>query len=359
MSCRSPVSPARRALGGRRAAKMVKRERENPCFICGHYHRYEEGEVCGVCGCASSVARRDSRSSVHRSRRRFNLHPPDLTVAPLPPSRRVASSRRVVPPRHQPPGHALDANAPPDGAFPSEILPGFLYLGTYDHSARADALRAVGVEDVLNCVPDSQCLHRNAFNYHVLSRAPTRDVNDDDAANRDRGGESGNDTSAAAAASTSAKEVHFAEAVAFFETSRARGRRCLAYCMTGTSRSASAVIAYLMHAKRWRLTRAHAHVKERRALVNLQPAAAAQLLRFEREIFGDAVVDADAPSSSPSGGFGGAAEAAWSLYPNSSSDPSDPSVGFGAGGDASFAFCRNVGDPSAPFVFGAGGNGNG
>ena len=90
-----------------------------------------------------------------------------------------------------------------------------------------------------------------------------------------------------------------------------------------------------------------------------QPAAAAQLLRFEREIFGDAVVDADAPSSSPSGGFGGAAEAAWSLYPNSSSDPSDPSVGFGAGGDASFAFCRNVGDPSAPFVFGAGGNGNG
>ncbi|EEH52453.1 uncharacterized protein MICPUCDRAFT_6481, partial [Micromonas pusilla CCMP1545] len=204
---------------------MVKRERENPCFICGHYHRYEEGEVCGVCG-------------------------------------------------HQPPGHALDANAPPDGAFPSEILPGFLYLGTYDHSARADALRAVGVEDVLNCVPDSQCLHRNAFNYHVLSRAPTRD------------------------------EVHFAEAVAFFETSRARGRRCLAYCMTGTSRSASAVIAYLMHAKRWRLTRAHAHVKERRALVNLQPAAAAQLLRFEREIFGDAVVDADAPSSSPSGGFG-------------------------------------------------------
>jgi dual specificity MAP kinase phosphatase len=272
----------------------------------------------------------------------------------------IVASRRVVLPRHQP-GHAPDANAPPDGAFPSEILPGFLYLGTYDHSARADALRALGVEDVLNCVPDSQCLHRNAFNYHVLSRPPT---NAADVANR---GDAGNDTSAAAAAATSTsesssgKEVHFAEAIAFFETSRARGRRCMAYCMTGTSRSASAVIAYLMHAKRWRLTKAHAHVKERRALVNVQPAAAAQLSRFEREIFGDAVVDAPSSSPSPSGGFGGGA-GAWSARPNPThpnpSDPSNPCVGFGAGGDASFAFCRNVGD-GAPFVFGAGGNGNG
>jgi hypothetical protein len=29
---------------------MRKRERENPCGICGHYHKYELGEVCGVCG---------------------------------------------------------------------------------------------------------------------------------------------------------------------------------------------------------------------------------------------------------------------------------------------------------------------
>ena len=27
-----------------------KRKRENPCGVCGHYHKYEEGEVCGICG---------------------------------------------------------------------------------------------------------------------------------------------------------------------------------------------------------------------------------------------------------------------------------------------------------------------
>ena len=27
-----------------------KRKRENPCGVCGHYHKYEEEEVCGICG---------------------------------------------------------------------------------------------------------------------------------------------------------------------------------------------------------------------------------------------------------------------------------------------------------------------
>ena len=32
------------------AMQRNKRVRENPCFICGHYHRYEEGEICNICG---------------------------------------------------------------------------------------------------------------------------------------------------------------------------------------------------------------------------------------------------------------------------------------------------------------------
>ncbi|KAL5201502.1 hypothetical protein ABZP36_035856 [Zizania latifolia] len=35
---------------------MRKREWENPCGICGHYHKYEQGEVCGVCGHCPSVS---------------------------------------------------------------------------------------------------------------------------------------------------------------------------------------------------------------------------------------------------------------------------------------------------------------
>jgi hypothetical protein len=79
---------------------MRKRERENPCGICGHYHKYEEGEPCGVCG--------------HR--------PPAAPAAP----------------RQQ------------DSAFPSEILREFLFLGSYDNASRSELLKTVGISHILN-----------------------------------------------------------------------------------------------------------------------------------------------------------------------------------------------------------------
>src|SRR5438128_797155 len=78
---------------------MRKRERENPCGICGHYHKYEEGEVCGVCG--------------HR--------PPAATGA-----------------RHQ------------DSPFPSKVLKEFLFLGSYDNASRSELLKTIGVSHILN-----------------------------------------------------------------------------------------------------------------------------------------------------------------------------------------------------------------
>ncbi|RWW35440.1 hypothetical protein BHE74_00059622 [Ensete ventricosum] len=79
---------------------MRKRERENPCDVCGHYHKYEEGEVCGVCG------------------------------------HRVAAS--VVRPIQQ------------SSAFPSEIVKDFLYLGSYDNASRREILKTLGITHVLN-----------------------------------------------------------------------------------------------------------------------------------------------------------------------------------------------------------------
>ena len=79
---------------------MRKRERENPCGICGHYHKYEEGEVCGVCG--------------HRM---------------------PASSERSV---------------EKGSAFPSEILKDFLYLGSYDNASRSELLKTMGISHILN-----------------------------------------------------------------------------------------------------------------------------------------------------------------------------------------------------------------
>ncbi|KAK8694282.1 hypothetical protein V6N13_071836 [Hibiscus sabdariffa] len=82
---------------------MRKRERENPCGVCGHYHKYEEGEVCGICG--------------HR--------PP------------VSSDRT-----------SLQLSA-----FPSVILPDFLYLGSYDNASRSELLKTQGITRVLNVKP--------------------------------------------------------------------------------------------------------------------------------------------------------------------------------------------------------------
>ena len=79
---------------------MRKRERENPCLICGHYHKYEEGEVCGICG--------------HRM--------PETS----------------------------DKSSVQSGAFPSEILPDFLFLGSYDNASRSELLKAQGISRILN-----------------------------------------------------------------------------------------------------------------------------------------------------------------------------------------------------------------
>ena len=78
--------------------KGRKREREEPCFICSHYHNFEAGEPCAVCG-----------------------HGPVAVEA-------LVSS----------------------GPFPTEVVPDFLYLGSYDQASRAELLRSMGIKRILN-----------------------------------------------------------------------------------------------------------------------------------------------------------------------------------------------------------------
>ncbi|KAG6509920.1 protein-tyrosine-phosphatase IBR5-like [Zingiber officinale] len=97
---------------------MRKRERENPCEVCGHYHKYEEGEVCNICG-------------------------------------------------HRVPA-AYERTIQQSSAFPSEILKDFLYLGSYDNASRGEILKALGITHILNTVPACQNLYKNSFTYHCL-----------------------------------------------------------------------------------------------------------------------------------------------------------------------------------------------
>ncbi|KAK6134972.1 hypothetical protein DH2020_031256 [Rehmannia glutinosa] len=216
---------------------MRKRERENPCAVCGHYHKYEEGEVCGVCGHRmAAVSDKSAASSVHVS------------------------------------------------AFPSEILPEFLYLGSYDNAARAELLKTLGISRILNVkylfffgiekffrlligsiteycrnlcigftVPACQNLYKNSFTYHCLQEN---------------------------------KELLFDDAIQFLEQCEKDRARVLVHCMSGKNRSPAIVMAYLMKSKRWELARSYQWVKERRPSVELNQVVYQQLQEYEQKIFG-------------------------------------------------------------------------
>ncbi|KAH6764731.1 indole-3-butyric acid response 5 [Perilla frutescens var. frutescens] len=185
---------------------MRKRERENPCGICGHYHKFEEGEVCGICG--------------HRM---------------------IAGS------------DVLAATAVHVSAFASEILPGFLYLGSYDNASRAELLKSQGISCILNVVPACQNLYKNSFTYHCLQYDQT---------------------------------LPFDDAIQFLEQCEKDSARVLVHCMSGKSRSPAIVMAYLMKTKGWKLAQSYQWVKEHRPSVELNQVVYQQLQEFEHKIFG-------------------------------------------------------------------------
>ncbi|KAK6774290.1 hypothetical protein RDI58_029529 [Solanum bulbocastanum] len=180
---------------------MRKRERENPCGVCGHYHKYEEGEVCGICG--------------HRM--------PDVSEK--------GSSIHV-------------------SAFPSEILPEFLFLGSYDNASRAELLKTVGISRILNTVPACQNLYKNSFTYHCLQDE---------------------------------QNLAFDDAIQFLEQCEKDRARVLVHCMLGKNRSAAIVIAYLMKSKGWNLAQSLQWTKERRPSVDLTQEVYQQLQEYEQK----------------------------------------------------------------------------
>lgn len=76
----------------------------------------------------------------------------------------------------------------------------------------------------------------------------------------------------------------------------------LVHCMTGTSRSACAVIGYLMWKKKWSLSYSLHFVSSKRSSVSLQPVALDQLRRLESELFGTAWGPGNSWQASASGG---------------------------------------------------------
>ncbi|KAK4420564.1 Protein-tyrosine-phosphatase IBR5 [Sesamum alatum] len=248
---------------------MRKRERENPCGVCGHYHKYEEGEVCGVCG--------------HRM--------------PVVSDKSAASSVQF-------------------SAFPSEILPEFLYLGSYDNAARAELLKTQGITRVLNTVPACQNLYKNSFTYHCLQYD---------------------------------QKLPFDDAIQFLEQCEKDRARVLVHCMSGKNRSPAIVMAYLMKSKGWKLAESYRWVKERRPSVELNQDVYQQLQAYEQKIFGSIENSGIAmPNLSPS------SLGSFSFGFSRPNDPPVPVPVFSNIGGASI-FSRPPFDiPPQEFTFGAG-----
>lgn len=194
---------------------------------------------------------------------------------------------------------------------------------------------------MLNCVgPTCQNLHRNSFTYHTVGAVAA------DGARTAAG--------TATAPASNPRDVPFEECIQFLEQARSGGHKVLVYCMSGTTRSPSVVIAYLMRLRRWRLAESYRWVKERRDVVNLQPKAAAQLKAAEIAEFGEEI------NATVVGGGGGAEILGASGFNGTGLGVTPAAAGefcFGAGGSrdgGSWNFCQPVAGTN-PFTFGTNG----
>ena len=130
-----------------------KRERENPCFICGHYHRYDLGEICKICGHKPPGPAAPAACSVGGG---VGTNPTFVGNAFVDGAMNASQSLGFCP------TVPLSSNGNSSGAgggqllaaahegLPSEVIPSFLYLGSYDHASRSDLLKAMDVHYVLN-----------------------------------------------------------------------------------------------------------------------------------------------------------------------------------------------------------------
>jgi len=176
-----------------------KRHREEECDICGHFHDYLGGEKCGICG-------------------------------------------HVLAPNH-------GATA---STRPTEILPGFLYVGSYDHASRLEMLKAMDISHVLNTVPTCQELYKNTLTYRTITSSPP----------------------------------DFQECFEFLDGARNQQKKVLVHCMTGITKSCAVVIGYLMKLRGWTLSESHTWVHDRHPTCNLNSVDSELLQKLEWNVHG-------------------------------------------------------------------------
>ncbi|KAF6749563.1 MAP kinase phosphatase [Ephemerocybe angulata] len=202
-------------------------------------------------------------------------HPTHLPLADPPPTARG-------------PNFDLDLDQPPtteDDAFPtftvSTILPNFLFLGpeltTPEH---VEALQELGVKRILNIAAECDDDHglglRQVFEKYL--KIPMRDTVEED--NITRG---------------------VREVCDYLDDARLHSAPTYVHCKAGKSRSVTAVMAYLIHANRWTLSRAYSFVLERRKGISPNIGFVSELMNFEEQELGNKSIGVQ-PTASAGGG---------------------------------------------------------
>ncbi|KAF9460442.1 hypothetical protein BDZ94DRAFT_922113 [Collybia nuda] len=164
----------------------------------------------------------------------------------------------------------LDDPPTTEEAFPeftiSTILPNFLYLGPeLTEPEHVEELRELGVRRILNIA--AECDDDNGLNlrevFEKYYKIPMRDTVEEE--NIAQG----------------VKEV-----CEILDDARLHSAPTYVHCKAGKSRSVTAVMAYLIHANHWTLSRAYAFVLERRKGISPNIGFVSELMTFEEQELG-------------------------------------------------------------------------
>ncbi|KAG2442362.1 hypothetical protein HXX76_002448 [Chlamydomonas incerta] len=205
--------------------------------------------------------------------------------------------------------------------LPTAVIPGSLYLGSYDTASRSELLRAMGITHILNTWPSNPALFKNSFTYHTVTSTP----------------------------------VDFQECHDFLDMVLNKEQKVLVYCMTGVSRSPSVVIAYLMKKRGWRLAESYKWVKDKRQTINIKEEDVKRLQEYEVQLHGSCSAPMGLAILNNGPAFGQqpqAGPAGQQQQPQEASAPSTSGPVFGA---ASAAPAWSLSNTTAPqgFRFGA------
>eukprot|EP00271_Cylindrocystis_brebissonii_P009056 TRINITY_DN23659_c0_g1_i1.p1 TRINITY_DN23659_c0_g1~~TRINITY_DN23659_c0_g1_i1.p1 ORF type:complete len:523 (-),score=95.18 TRINITY_DN23659_c0_g1_i1:406-1974(-) len=145
--------------------------------------------------------------------------------------------------------------------YPTEVVPGLLYLGDLEHAKAVSRLRELSITHLITAHTEELRLGSTAEEESFVRLFC--DLSDEFDSDISR---------------------HFESCQDFIQTAKEQGGRVLLHCGAGASRSATLCAAYLMKEKGWRAEKAVSFLKQQRSKVNPNPGFMKALEAYEKRL---------------------------------------------------------------------------